>query len=144
MNPELLNHFQNEWIHRHSHFWKILSSMLIVNTIITSFPICCKHFDIELKQLSINLNVFPAIGIFFSFICLVLLLAESYKIAYVRTQINHQLRKECIAPSKNKLLSLKPIKILFLHINYFVSIFAFFAMILFSIYMIIVLNKQYI
>ena len=55
LSCSLLNHYQNEWIHRHSHFWKILSSMYITNLLIICFPFCCSYFNITIENVKISL-----------------------------------------------------------------------------------------
>ena len=89
----LLNHYSDEWRHRHSHFWKILSSLFILNLIITCFPLCCKNFGVALSDVSINAKIFPIAGIIFSLFACILLFFESYKILLLRKEINTLLCK---------------------------------------------------
>lgn len=133
----LLNHYQNEWIHRHSHYWKILSSLYITNLIIICFPLCCTHFDIEFRTLNVNPKIFPIIGIMFTIVCSFLLLFESSKLINLRNCINallEQIEGTAINKRKNKIIS--SIK---KHINFVVTIIFSFSMILISIYFIRIL-----
>lgn len=130
----LLNHYQNEWMHRHSHYWKILSSLYITNLIIICFPLCSTHFNIEFVTLNVNPKIFPAIGIIFTIVCSSLLMFESYKLMNLRNCINsllNQIEKKTISKKKN-IITLYIKK----YINFIVTVIFSVSMILISIYFI--------
>ena len=137
LSCSLLNHYQNEWIHRHSHFWKILSSMYITNLLIICFPFCCSYFNITIENVKIPLKVFPILGIIFAFACCFLLLSESHKLKNLRTNINAHLQvlnKNQQDKSPNNIIS-KLIK----NINNITTILLSTTMLLLSIYVICIL-----
>lgn len=137
LSCSLLNHYQNEWIHRHSHFWKILSSMYITNLLIICFPFCCSYFNITIENVKISLKVFPILGIIFSLVCCLLLLSESHKLKNLRININTQLqilnKKQQNKPTNNIISKL--IK----NINNITTILLSITMLLLSIYVICIL-----
>lgn len=133
----LLNHYQNEWIHRHSHYWKVLSSMYIANLIIICFPICCSYFGIEFIDLNINPKIFPIVGILYTIVCCSLLIFESNKLIHLRNCINTHLKQiDNTSSSKNKHNLISEI---INHINFIVAIILAIAMIVISIYFICIL-----
>lgn len=133
----LINHYQNEWIHRHAHYWKVLSSMCITNLIIICFPICCSYFDIKFTDLNINPKIFPIVGILYTVVCCSLLIFESKKLIHLRNCINTHLKQiENISSTKNKQNFISTI---INHINFIVAIILAIAMIVISIYFICVL-----
>lgn len=87
----LLEHYHEEWLHRHSHYWKILPSIYITNLIIICFPLCCSYFDMNIHSTGINPKIFPVAGILFAIVCCYLLFAESKKIITLRKEINSRL-----------------------------------------------------
>ena len=133
----LLNHYQNEWIHRHSHYWKVLSSMYITNLIIICFPLCCTYFGINFENLSINPKIFPITGILFTIACCSLLMFESNKLIHLRQSINRLLKQvDKNSSSHNKHNFISVIKD---YINFIIAIILAFAMIIISIYFICIL-----
>ncbi len=128
----LLNHYHNEWMHRHSHYWKVLSSMYITNLVIICFPICCSCFNIKFIDLNINPKVFPVAGILFTIVSCSLLIFESSKLIHLRNRINSilkQIENRSLSNSKNKFITL--IK---KYINFIVAIILAVTMIAISIY----------
>lgn len=133
----LINHYQNEWIHRHSHYWKVLTSMCITNLIIICFPICCSYFNIEFDSLDINPKIFPIVGILYIIVCCSLLIFESNKLIHLRNSINTHLKQiDKLSLPKNKHNFISAI---INHINFIVAILLAIAMIGVSIYFICVL-----
>lgn len=132
ISKTLLEHYHNEWLHRHSHFWKILSSVYITNLIIICFPLCCSYFNIEIDKIEIDAKIFPIIGIIFSLFCLYLLFLESQKIIKLRKNINYQLSvlDENYTSKKNTAFS----KFFATHINFIITFLLSFIMILIAIY----------
>lgn len=133
----LINHYQNEWLHRHSHYWKVLSSMYITNLIIICFPICCSYFDIKFIDLNINPKIFPIVGILYTLVCCSLLIFESNKLIHLRNCINTHLKEidnTSLSKSKHNTISA-----IINHINFIVAIILAIAMIVISIYFICVL-----
>lgn len=130
----LLNHYQNEWIHRHSHYWKILSSLYITNLIIICFPICCSHFSIEFITLNVNPKIFPVIGIIFNIVCSSLLMFESSKLMNLRNCINtllEQIEETTVYKKEIKIISnIKK------YINFIATVIFSISMILISVYFI--------
>ncbi len=132
ISVSLLNHYHTEWMHRHSHYWKILSSVFITNLVIICFPICCTYFNIELSPTQVSPKIFPVIGILFTAICTILLLIECKKIINLRKNINIQL--DSLQASNKKIIKKTAFSKITKYINYIIALLLSFSMILVSLY----------
>ena len=80
----MLNYFQDEFKHRHGHFWTTLIRLFALDIAVILIPISSKLFDINLTTIPEKYKVaFPVIGVVIALITYFLLIDESKKIAAV-------------------------------------------------------------
>lgn len=83
MDIAMLNYFQNEWIYRHTHFWKIAIKLFLFNSIVTILPYVSTAFGVAIHVDNFNPYLFPILGFIITFVTFYILNDESKKLTAV-------------------------------------------------------------
>ena len=102
---EMLLYYQDEFMHRHTHFWSTLKSLFLINVIVTMLPYISSVFDVELAKDQLPLFIFPVVGALMAVGCLFLLLGEAKRLSLVGKN-KYELMK--LLPEEYRYRTMKP------------------------------------
>jgi len=102
---QMLLYYQDEYMHRHNHFWATLKSLFLINVIITMLPYISSVFDVELAKDRLPLFIFPVVGALMAVAFLLLLLGEARRLSLVGGK-KYELMK--LLPEEYRYLTMKP------------------------------------
>lgn len=103
---KMLEHLQNEFFYRHTHYWNFLVKSFLLTLTITVFPLMREIFGMTIDELDKKYYIiFPIIGIVLSFACFFILKEEDIRVRNVysaKNKLNKKMNKRYRVPSYNK------------------------------------------
>ncbi|MBE6674940.1 MAG: hypothetical protein E7596_07515 [Ruminococcaceae bacterium] len=83
---EMLQYFQEEFFHRHTHFWNTLKMFFILNIAISLLPFVSGILGVEITNDSLPMYIFPVVGILISIISFVIIRSEAISFSLVSSK----------------------------------------------------------
>lgn len=80
---EMLLYFQEEFFHRHTHFWNTLKMFFVLNIAISLLPFVSGILGVEIKGEGLPMYIFPVVGILLSLVSFVIIKSEALSFSLV-------------------------------------------------------------
>lgn len=105
---EMLGYYQEEYFHRHTHFWTTLKMFFILNIAISLLPFVSGIIGVVITNNSMPMLVFPIVGVLLAIVSFLIIKSEALSFSLVSSkkyELNRMLPKEYQykeAPKKNR------------------------------------------
>lgn len=80
---EMLQYFQEEFFHRHTHFWNTLKMFFVLNIAISLLPFVSGILGVEIKNDGLPMYIFPIVGVLISIISFIIIRSEAISFSLV-------------------------------------------------------------